>query len=64
MKAMTREEQHEEEVLLHREQHVAKLVEICEDLDKSSRGYVKTSVLANILKGIPGARAEIRGSSL
>lgn len=46
---------------LHKEQQVAKLVEICEELDTEEHGYVTTGVLAKILRGIPGVRPEISG---
>ena len=43
-----------------REQQVSRLIEICEDLDTEGLGYVSTNLLAKILRGVPGARSEIK----
>lgn len=39
---------------------MAKLVQICEELDSNNCGYVNTAMLAKILRGIPGVRKELK----
>ena len=38
------------------------LLQICEDLDPDSLGYVSSSILAKILKTLPGVRPEVLGA--
>jgi hypothetical protein len=42
-----------------RDQHLQRLLQICEDLDTEGRGYVNTAALAQILRRVPGVRPEV-----
>lgn len=55
-------EQQKQEETLHREQQIAKLIQICEDIDTEDRGYITVELLAKILKGLPNARPELTNS--